>query len=268
MRGVVPLSKLTKRVANERGSTDEAPANELSGARLARAQSLTTSGYQLTHARPLESEETPTLASVDALAVRLDLVMRELGQKEEKIRILEQELEALRSLRPAPSQAESPLDVATAEVRAQVDASPMNDVPIPDPSEGIVQWHHVTVGGGASQRPSLPPTSQRRAERRPAELQVEFDSDTQFYAGITQDISEGGVFIATYCVHPVGTTLGLCFELPCGTKVETRGTVRWLREPSHTTRPGMGVAFDELSAESLAAISRFCSQHVPLYVEI
>lgn len=264
------MSNLTNRMANERGSVNASHASEQSGMRLTPAQQRTPSGYSLATGCAVESEERPTLAGADALAERLDLVIRELGHKEEKIRILEHELEALRSIRPTLSQSESHLVAQTSApskvAEHEVQASPASDVPATDPG-GSIQWHHVTVSTAPSQRPSLAPNSQRRAERRPVELHVEFDSDTQFYAGITRDISEGGVFIATYRVQPVGTKLGLCFELPCGTRIETRGTVRWQREPSHDVRPGMGVAFDELSAESMAAIGRFCSEHAPLYVE-
>jgi uncharacterized protein (TIGR02266 family) len=269
MRGVVPLSNLTNRVANERGSVDGSHTNEQSGMRSARAQQSATSGYCLSTRHPVESEERPTLAGSDALAERLDLAIRELDHKEERIRILEQELETLKSGQPTQVESESPPRASPpSETHDEAVACLARDVSATDPSGGGVQWHRVTVAASPSLRPSLAPTSQRRAERRLAELQVEFDSETQFYAGITQDISEGGVFIATYCIQPVGTALGLSFELPCGTKVETRGTVRWLRDPSHNARPGMGVAFDELSADSLAAIGRFCSQHVPLYVEV
>ena len=83
-------------------------------------------------------------------------------------------------------------------------------------------------------------------------------------------MSEGGVFIATYRVQPVGTPLRLAFELPCGTKVTARGEVRWIREgdgDSNDGRPGMGIAFTSLPEAALLAIGRFCRQRPPLYME-
>lgn len=56
----------------------------------------------------------------------------------------------------------------------------------------------------ASSTDSLPP-SQRRTPRRSCELELEFTEDSHFYAGLTQDISQGGVFIATYRLFPVGS---------------------------------------------------------------
>ncbi len=117
-------------------------------------------------------------------------------------------------------------------------------------------------------RDSVPP-SQRRSPRRSCALELEFTEDTHFYAGLTQDISQGGVFIATYGLLPVGSRLDLSFDLPDGTEIRTRGEVRWLRESACSgTRPGMGVAFTELSDEAIVAIHRFCCERPPLYMDI
>jgi uncharacterized protein (TIGR02266 family) len=143
----------------------------------------------------------------------------------------------------------------------------------PDSSRGSqtldqIHWHSVTVGRRASQPPDSIPPSQRKDPRRAVELQIEFNEDTQFFAGLTQDISEGGVFIATYRILPIGTPLTLSFELPDATKVTARGEVRWVRDTNMVEgRPGMGVSFTDLTPESLAAISRFCRHNAPLYVE-
>jgi len=124
---------------------------------------------------------------------------------------------------------------------------------------------------------SLPPPnvrdsaapSQRRAPRRSCELELEFTEDTHFYAGLTQDISQGGVFIATYRLLPVGSRLDLSFDLPDGTEIRTRGEVKWLREGACSgERPGMGVAFSELSEDAIIAIHRFCSERPLLYMDI
>jgi uncharacterized protein (TIGR02266 family) len=134
--------------------------------------------------------------------------------------------------------------------------------------EAGIQWHSVTVGRRASLPPDSVPPSQRRDPRRAIEIEIEFKEDTQFFAGLTQDISEGGVFIATYRIQAIGTPLTLAFALPDGTRVTARGEVRWVRDTTLVEgRPGMGVAFTELPPEALAAIARFCRQNAPLYVE-
>lgn len=113
------------------------------------------------------------------------------------------------------------------------------------------------------------PPSQRRTPRRTFEVELEFTEDSQFYAGLTQDISQGGVFIATYKLLPIGRQLHLSFDLPDGTRVSAKGEVRWVRESTcATTRPGMGIAFMDLCAESLEAISKFCRERPPLYMDL
>ncbi len=112
------------------------------------------------------------------------------------------------------------------------------------------------------------PSSRRRRPRLALELELEFTEDTHFFAGITQDLSEGGVFVATYRVLPVSTLLWLAFELPGGTQVRTRGEVRWIREEqAGSLRPGMGVAFLELPEAALVAITRYCRDRAPIYME-
>ncbi len=116
---------------------------------------------------------------------------------------------------------------------------------------------------------TIPVPSRRKAPRIPCELEVEFSQETELYAGITADLSQGGLFIATYHPYPLGTRLDVGFELPDGTAVKACGTVRWLRaEAAGVSRPGMGVAFERLSEEALAAIVAFCRQRAPLYMEL
>ena len=120
-------------------------------------------------------------------------------------------------------------------------------------------------------RDSAPPSSsdRRREERRAAEFDVEFLGDTHFTTGLTQDLSEGGVFIATYQLLPIGTSVSLAFELPGGHRVEARGEVRWIRGEieDSDTRPGLGVAFTELGPEALARIVEYCGSSPARYYE-
>ncbi|MEZ4371589.1 MAG: TIGR02266 family protein [Polyangiaceae bacterium] len=104
-----------------------------------------------------------------------------------------------------------------------------------------------------------------RGERVFVEADIGLLSDSHFYTGLSQDLSSGGVFIATYQPKPAGTEVGLYFALPDGYVVEARGVVRWTREGGDDTPPGMGVAFQDLSPEDLAAIEHFCESRAPMY---
>ncbi len=61
-------------------------------------------------------------------------------------------------------------------------------------------------------------TRERRGTRR-VELEVDigYHSETNFFTGFVNDISEGGIFVATYDLLPVGTHLMVSFVLPDGT---------------------------------------------------
>ena len=112
----------------------------------------------------------------------------------------------------------------------------------------------------------------RAAERFDLEVTVDLESDHNFYTGLTQNISSGGVFIATHHLRKIGDRITLKFTLPGSAKqlaVETE--VRWIRENSALLRAengtGMGVRFINLSAEASAAINAFIQSRDSLYYD-
>jgi uncharacterized protein (TIGR02266 family) len=107
----------------------------------------------------------------------------------------------------------------------------------------------------------------RTADRAHIEVDVSLDSDSHFFAGLTGDVSAGGVFVATYRALRVGDEVHLRFSLPFG-EVSARGRVRWLRNASIEHAPGAGVAFDELAPDAKEAIERFCRARPPLFYDL
>jgi uncharacterized protein (TIGR02266 family) len=97
------------------------------------------------------------------------------------------------------------------------------------------------------------------------ETDIGLFSDSTFYTGLSQDLSNGGLFVATYEPRPPGTTVSIFFVLPDGHEVEAAGIVRWTREASEDSPPGMGIAFSELDPADLQAITRFCQARPPIY---
>jgi uncharacterized protein (TIGR02266 family) len=98
-------------------------------------------------------------------------------------------------------------------------------------------------------------------------IDLSLTSESQLYAGLSGDMSEGGVFIETYRSLPLGTMVELDIELPDET-VTAIGTVRWIREPASGASAGVGVAFVIVSPAATAAIERFSRLRSPLYVEL
>jgi uncharacterized protein (TIGR02266 family) len=112
----------------------------------------------------------------------------------------------------------------------------------------------------------------RAAERFDLEVKVDLESDHNFYTGLTQNISSGGVFIATHHLRKIGDRITLKFTLPGSEKVLAVETeVRWIRENTALMRAeggtGMGVRFINLSPEASAAINAFVQSRESLYYD-
>lgn len=119
---------------------------------------------------------------------------------------------------------------------------------------------------------SMVPTADNRrtAQRFGVELDVSIGSEHNFYAGLVENMSVGGVFIATHNLKPIGTVIDLAITLPdSDTTLNVRGEVRWLRDynESSNVSPGMGVRFLELGPDSQAAIAVFLSSRDPLFFD-
>lgn len=116
--------------------------------------------------------------------------------------------------------------------------------------------------------PSVDPRERRASPRINLESEVTFSGHDNFYTGFAEDISEGGLFLNTYDIKPMGTEVDLHFSLPDGTEVQARAVVRWVREtrdPDSDVPPGMGLQFVELGQESKVAIEAFLRQREPLF---
>jgi uncharacterized protein (TIGR02266 family) len=107
---------------------------------------------------------------------------------------------------------------------------------------------------------------QRADARHEIYVDVVIGGDSHFYAGLSGDVSRGGIFVATYAPLPVGTPVQVKFVLPDG-ELALEGTVRWIRAGSERVSPGLGIRFENLEAVSLVLIERFCREQPPLYVD-
>jgi uncharacterized protein (TIGR02266 family) len=113
-------------------------------------------------------------------------------------------------------------------------------------------------------------SSHRREHARfSVDLDVSVGSDHNFYAGFAENLSAGGVFVATHQLKPVGSIIELSINLPDGGQVRAAGEVRWVRvfNEHSDMPPGMGVKFQNLDAASVASIERFLSQREPLFFD-
>jgi len=113
--------------------------------------------------------------------------------------------------------------------------------------------------------------SRRKNPRAHLEIEVDFFDETTFYNGFSENISAGGIFIATYKPVPIGTRISLSLSLPDEKKIEVTGTVRWVRDVRNPDEskvsPGIGVQFDELSADAQRSIEEFVEQRPPMFYD-
>ena len=100
---------------------------------------------------------------------------------------------------------------------------------------------------------------ERRAPRAIAHLCIDLCSEHNFWTGLTMNISEGGVFVATHVLLPVGSLVGLHLELQNQARIMTLGEVRWSRAYSgdDDIPPGLGIKFVGLDLGALASIRKF-----------
>jgi Tfp pilus assembly protein PilZ len=85
----------------------------------------------------------------------------------------------------------------------------------------------------------------RRAPKPHLEVGLGFNSESNLYAGFTEE--PVGVFVATHTRLAVGTVVDLDVALPDGRTFTTTGRVQWVQEPRDAndadTVPGLGVEF-------------------------
>jgi uncharacterized protein (TIGR02266 family) len=113
--------------------------------------------------------------------------------------------------------------------------------------------------------------AERRQEPRvPLQVTVGLQGENNFFTGYTEDISDGGVFVATYEPLPVGTSVGLVLLLPHGRRVSAAGDVVWIRAPRDLggeLSPGMGIELRGLREADRGAILAFVAERTPLFYD-
>ena len=141
-----------------------------------------------------------------------------------------------------------------AAARVQAAAPPPPQAPEPAPARA----------------PETHGAEKRTSKRIPVAVDVSMQTPHNFYMGLTENLSEGGLFVATYDDLPLGTEVELQINLPNSPGIKTRGIVRWIRGFSEFTEdavPGVGLQMVDLSEADQQAIRSFLAQRDPIYYE-
>lgn len=148
---------------------------------------------------------------------------------------------------------------------------PLASVPTLRPSAAPAGHAAAQVGNAATvaavpKAPKAPVVFTGTREKLEANLGATTESN--FFVGFSGEISEGGVFIATYATFPVGTAVEVLVTLPGGYESTIPGTVRFVRDPMDMdSEPGVGVRFEKLTAEQRELVLRFIRKRPPLFFD-
>lgn len=109
----------------------------------------------------------------------------------------------------------------------------------------------------ARRRPT-PDQEARRHRRHPVQAPMSITANSAHHAGRMENLSSGGLFVATDAEVAVDQQLSVCFTMPGDHRV-TRAIcqVRWVRS-ARAAGPGLGLRFVELNPVVRAELESFC----------
>jgi uncharacterized protein (TIGR02266 family) len=108
-----------------------------------------------------------------------------------------------------------------------------------------------------------------RGPREKLEANVGATTESNFFVGFSGEISEGGVFIATYTTLSVGAAVEVLVTLPGNYQFTVPGEVRFVRDPMDMdSEPGIGVGFESLPNEHRELILRFVRKRPPIFFDV
>jgi hypothetical protein len=131
--------------------------------------------------------------------------------------------------------------------------------------------------GGAmpAQRPAPAAASHSdsRAPGKAPHIDVELGahSSSNFYKGLGGNdvIEHGGIFVATYKIPKIGTTVSLRLLLPGDYEFQANAVVQWTRESgvAGEAEPGFGARFTHIAPEGRQLVYRYTRNREPIFYD-
>jgi uncharacterized protein (TIGR02266 family) len=104
-------------------------------------------------------------------------------------------------------------------------------------------------------------TQRRTALRFQVDLELTLQSESTIWIGHAENVSDGGVFVATKELKPIGTEVEMTIKLPGDNMlpVWAVGVVVWIRETSGKADAplGMGIQFRLIADDALRRVRNF-----------
>ena len=118
----------------------------------------------------------------------------------------------------------------------------------------------------------MPTGNDRRiAPRFAVSVEVSLESEHNFYTGLTQDLSGGGLFVATTCICPIGARVQLKMKLPTlAEPIDAVTEVRWVRHrdvPGGGGKAGIGLQFLQMSPQAKKAVMEFLGKRESIFFD-
>ena len=107
----------------------------------------------------------------------------------------------------------------------------------------------------------------RRHPRVSIAIEVDVQSEHNFYVGRTRDISVGGLFLETTIGIDIGARVGLNLTLD-GRKFKLEGEVMWTLAMDDGVTSGVGVSFVTLAPAAKRAIEAFMKKREPEGIDV
>ncbi|APR84119.1 Cell division protein FtsK [Minicystis rosea] len=100
------------------------------------------------------------------------------------------------------------------------------------------------------------------------DVELGIHSASNFYKGLSGNdvIEHGGIFVATYKVPKIGTTVNLRVLLPGDYEFQATGVVQWTREGG-SADPGFGARFTQISPEGKQLVYRYARNREPMFYD-
>ena len=111
----------------------------------------------------------------------------------------------------------------------------------------------------------------RKSHRLKMEAKITLRSQTNFFVGFSENISEGGIFITTQSPPDIGDMIEVDIPLIDGSEtIAVKGVVRWHRFMANGNPSGCGVQFTEIpeGAENLLQNMITLLQKEPLFIDL
>ncbi len=118
--------------------------------------------------------------------------------------------------------------------------------------------------------PDSTAVGRRAHDRAPLEVEVTVESDHNFYNGFSENVSEGGIFVATHVPLPIGRTIEVELMLPAARRtLRAACVVCWIRpyREDGEAPAGMGLRFTDLTAEDEILVAAFVRKRDPIFYD-